>query len=71
MDEVRPQVRYSDQGGPMSTREREKEQAVETCSTGSCSTEKSKEQAQAQIQAEKKELKVEQPATKSHGSCCG
>jgi hypothetical protein len=69
MDQVRAKVRYNDQGGLMSTTEKEKEQATENCSTGSCSTDKTREQAQKE--SEKKELKVEQPATKVHGSCCG
>lgn len=68
MDEVR-QVRYSDQGGPMSTKEREKEQATENCSAGSCSTDKPRQQVQKE--SEEKGKKVEQPATKSHSSCCG
>lgn len=64
------QVLDSDKGGPMSTTEKEKEQAVETCSSSSCSTEKSKEQAQKQAD-EKKVKELEQPVKKNHGSCCG
>ena len=54
----------------MTLKEKGKEQAVETCSTGSCSTEKSKEQAQKQVD-EKEEKRLEQHAKKVGGSCCG
>jgi hypothetical protein len=60
----------SNQGGHMSTKEKEQGKDVETCTTGSCSTEKSKEQAQKQ--AEKKEVnQLDQPVKKNQGSCCG
>ena len=56
----------------MSTINKEKEQVAETCSTGSCSTDKSKEQAQKLAEKAKVETaKLEQQTKKHSGSCCG